>query len=388
MQFAASCNRIGQTRTAIETVCREVYAGMGRAQSDLAFVFASAHHGDADGLPDRVRELVGCRHVIGCTGETIIGGGDEIEQGPALSVWAARLPGVEIASFHVEFERTPDGLLCSGLPAADDLDGPPAAAFLLGDPFTTAVDSLIERLAQEFPGMPLMGGMASAASSPGENRLYWNDRTLSHGAVGVLLGAGAGVRSIVSQGCRPVGATFVVTRAERNVIVELGREPALRRLQEVFDAAGERDQQLLQRGPHVGLAIDELKPQLARGDFLIANVMGADRETGAIAIGNHVRTGQTVQFHVRDAETADEDLRSLLRAVRGGGVKPLAALLFSCNGRGTRMFPKANHDAGLLQELAGPLPLAGLFAQGELGPVGGKNYIHGFTASAALFEAP
>jgi small ligand-binding sensory domain FIST len=198
---------------------------------------------------------------------------------------------------------------------------------------------------------------------------------------------GPRVHSIVSQGCRPIGPTFVVTKAERNIVFELGGKPTLARLQELFPTLSAHDQRLAQRGLHLGLAMSEYKTSFQRGDFLIANVIGADQQLGAIAIANMSRVGQTVQFHVRDADTADEDLMHMLDAHRASHAEPTrAALLFSCNGRGTRLFPEPHHDADTIQRVLGRLPLAGFFAQGELGPVGGKNYMHGYTASIACFE--
>jgi small ligand-binding sensory domain FIST len=383
MQFAASHNRIDDSQDAVMQVCRSVREKLGSA-ADLGVLFVSRDHAGFTELPVLINELLGCRQLIGCTAETVVGGAEEIESGPALSLWAATLPGVQLRSFQVRFARTPDGLVCDGLPDPHAVTNPGAVLFL-GDPYTCAVDSVISRFADELPGLPLLGGMASAASAPGENALYVNGETVHRGGVGVLIGGAVSVRSVVSQGCRPVGPPLVITRSERNIVRELGGQPAMLRLQEVFDAASERDQFLLQRGPHVGLVINEYQDQFERGDFLIANVIGGDRDTGALQLGNVVRMGQTVRFHVRDAQTADEDLRELLSASLNSGPSPAGALLFSCNGRGTRLFPQPNHDAGVIQELAGPLPLAGFFAQGELGPVGGANHLHGFTASVALF---
>ena len=185
----------------------------------------------------------------------------------------------------------------------------------------------------------------------------------------------------MSQGCRPLGRAFVVTRAERNMIYELAGRPALDRVQELYQEADEDDRRLLQQGIHVGRVIDEHKPDFQRGDFLVRNVLGADKESGAIAVGDVVDVGSTVQFHVRDAATADEDLRSLL-----AGECAEAALLFTCNGRGTRLFGTPDHDAEIVSDALGGVPLSGFFAAGELGPVGGRNFLHGFTASLALFE--
>jgi small ligand-binding sensory domain FIST len=257
------------------------------------------------------------------------------------------------------------------------------AVLMLGEPFSSAPHSFIDRLHEELPGVPVLGGMASGATAPGENRLFLQGDALTEGAIGVALRGGPAVRSLVSQGCRPIGSTFVVTRAEQNVVIELGGKPALLRLQEVYESLSPHDREQLEQGVHLGLAMNEYQEKFGPGDFLIANVLGARRDIGAIAVASLVRVGQTVQFHVRDAASADDDLRTLLnRPMR----RPAAGLLFSCNGRGTRLFAGPNHDAAAVQSALGPLPLAGFFANGELGPIGGKNFIHGYTASLALFD--
>jgi small ligand-binding sensory domain FIST len=386
MPFAASHTTLSDSRKAAEQVCRLVGEHLAGAHPDVAMLFVSAHHAESEELPQMIQDELGPRHLIGCTCETVIGGSEELERRPALSLWAASLPGVPVHSFHFGFERTPDGLICLGLPTADEFSSP-TASIVLGDPFSCAADSVMARLTDEYPGLPLAGGMASGATAPGENRLYWGGQALHQGGVGLLLGAGVAMRSVVSQGCRPVGPLFIATRAERNVLHELGGRPAMQCLQEVFDSAPQRDRELLQKGPHVGVAINPSQAEFRRGDFLIANVIGGDRNSGALALGNTVRTGQTVQFHVRDASAADEDLQTLLTESLCAGASPEAVLLFSCNGRGTRMFPQPHHDAQVIQQLAGPLPLAGFFAMGEIGPVGGVNHLHGFTASVALFSA-
>ena len=202
----------------------------------------------------------------------------------------------------------------------------------------------------------------------------------------MLLGGPVSVRTVVSQGCRPIGHTMIVTKAEQNIIRELGRRPALEVLREMFQELSEDDQRRVQDGLHIGRVINEYQEMFQRGDFLVRNVIGAD-DSGAIQITDLVRVGQTVQFHVRDAETADEDLRSLfMHATRPARRRPAGALLFTCNGRGTRLFGKPNHDVSLIHEILGPIPVAGFFAMGEIGPIGGQNFVHGFTASMVLFE--
>ncbi len=387
MRFASAGNQLPSTSEAVAAAARSVLAQLAGAVPELVYFFATPHHATSPGLARQLREALGAKIVVGCTAESVAANQEEYEQGPALAVWAAELPGCTAQAFRIAFERTPDGLLATGAPSADGIDLTPRAAILLGDPFTCPVDSLLGHFAAEFPGLPVLGGMASGASSPGENRLYLNDDEYDHGVVGVVLRGAIHVRSVVSQGCRPLGRPFIVTKANRNVIQELGGRPALEQLNQLYRECAPAVQQMIQRGLHIGVAMSEQRETFERGDFLITSVVGADREHGSLAIGHLVRVGQTVQFHVRDAVTADEDLRSLLsRSLETGAAA--GGLLFSCNGRGTRLFSTPHHDAGTIQELSGEIPLAGFFAQGELGPVAGKNYIHGYTASVALFSAP
>jgi small ligand-binding sensory domain FIST len=282
------------------------------------------------------------------------------------------------------FERTTEGGTFTGWPSELPEPWPEGTAMLLlGEPFSFPADALIERLNDDRPGMPVLGGMASGGWSPGQNKVLLGRQEFDSGAVAVFLQGQLRVRSIVSQGCRPIGRTFVVTKAEQNVILELGGIPAMQRLQEVFETLSDREKELVRSGLHVGRVQSEYREGFGRGDFLIRNVVGADPKLGAIAVGDYVRVGQTVQFHVRDAETADEDLREMLASGNDGDTA--GALLFTCNGRGMRLFPEPHHDASSVQKQFGQIPLAGFFAQGELGPVGGKNFLHGFTASIALF---
>jgi small ligand-binding sensory domain FIST len=238
---------------------------------------------------------------------------------------------------------------------------------------------------EEHPGVPIVGGMASGGAEPGSNTLVVGSRTYTSGAVGVLIGGSVRIRPVVSQGCRPIGRPMVVTKAEENLIVELGGRPALERLREVYGGLDAADRLLVRSSLHVGRAATEYRDTFRRGDFLVRNVVGADPESGVIAIGDLVRTGQTVQFHVRDAASADDDLRGLL-GQRHDASRPAGALIFTCNGRGLRLFDEPNHDAKCVQECLGPLPAAGFFAQGEIGPIGSRTFLHGFTASIALVE--
>ncbi|MCH8830549.1 MAG: FIST C-terminal domain-containing protein [Planctomycetes bacterium] len=389
MPYAASHSAEPDLSAALDHVCEEIAAGLNGASPDISFLFVSHAHADGfEQLASSICEKSGTQFLLGCTGETIVGGSEEIESGPAISLWAAVLPDAEIETFHLEFSNTADGIVCVGFPPnLDDSKADVRAVFLLGDPFSAVPNSMIDRFADQLPGVPLIGGMASGGTGPGSNHLFLNARSIPNGAVGAVIRGGPRIRSVVSQGCRPIGIHYVVTKAEQNMIYELGGASPIARLQELQPTLTEEDRRLMQSGLHLGIVMNEYQESFARGDFLISNVIGTRPDDGAIAIGNLVRVGQTVQFHVRDADAADEDLRQLLEHDRTANPNPpQAGLLFSCNGRGTRLFPEPNHDAGTIQELAGPIPLAGFFAQGELGPIGGKNFIHGFTASIALFE--
>jgi small ligand-binding sensory domain FIST len=283
----------------------------------------------------------------------------------------------------MDFVQTPSGGAYGGYQFPREAAG---AHLMICDPFTFPADGLLAHLNQQRPGAVVMGGMASAALAARQSRLFLDDRVRPGGAVGVHL-PGADVHSLVAQGCRPVGDAYIITRAEGNVILELGGRSPLVRLQDMASALSSRDQELLARGLQLGVVIDEYRDQPGQGDFLIRGVVGADPESGAIAVGDEIQVGQTVQFHVRDAESADEDLRRALarESAALGGRSPAGALLFTCNGRGSRLFAGPDHDAGLIATMLGDIPLAGFFCAGELGPVGGQNFLHTFTASIALF---
>jgi small ligand-binding sensory domain FIST len=387
LRFAAALSTHADTERAVGEVCDRARSELD-GTPDLALVFVSHHHGpDFCTVAAAVSQQTGTRNLLGCTGEAIVGGPREVERQPALALWLARLPGVAIHAMHIEYEETAEGGTFVGWPDALPDDWPAGSALItLGEPFSFPTDAFLTVMNEDHPGVPVVGGMASGAWGAGQNRLLLGREEFDRGAVAALVHGPLRVRSVVSQGCRPIGKHFVVTRAQQNVIVELGGKPPLERLQEILPTLEPTDQQLVQHGLHIGTVIDEYKDRFERGDFLVRNVIGADPQSGVIAITDLVRPGRTVQFHVRDAQTADEDLHHLIAASRAAGPPPLAALLFTCNGRGTRLFNRPNHDAGVLREHLGEIPAAGFFAQGELGPVGGKNFIHGFTASVVLFE--
>jgi small ligand-binding sensory domain FIST len=384
---AAALSTAAETTAAVDEVCRPITDRLA-GPADLVIAFFSPHHAaHAQQIATALQTKLQPSHLLGVTGEAIVGGSREVEGEPALSVWAARLPGVDVMPFHLTFERAEGGTFVGWPDALDSAWPTDSALLLVADPFTFPADVLLERLGEDQPGLPVLGGMASGGAQPGENRLLLGQQVHRAGAVAVLLSGGIRVRSVVSQGCRPIGKPLVITKAQQNVILELGGKTALAQLRELFDSLPADQQRLVQQGLHVGRVINEYQAGFARGDFLIRNVMGFDPDAGAIAIGDFARVGQTVQFHVRDAQTADEDLRQLLAAASAGNRPPAGALLFTCNGRGTRLFPEPDHDARTIRDCLGDIPLAGFFAQGEIGPIGGQNFLHGFTAAIALIES-
>jgi small ligand-binding sensory domain FIST len=381
MRCASALSTSRSGATAVREVLDRAGEALAGEPADLAVAFVSPHHaGNLDELAARVRERGFARHLLGCTGESIVGEDREIEGAAAISLWALRAPGVALTPLRPTADESALDRLgpAPGEPPVDN-----QVLIALGDPFSFPAEEWLKRVRAAVPGLRVVGGMASAGHVPGANRLLLDGAIFEDGGVAVRVAGPVAIRTVVSQGCRPIGRHLVVTKVDRNLIREIGRRPALEVFREVFEELDESDRRLVQQGLHVGRVINEYQDTFDRGDFLVSNVVGAD-ESGAIAIGGLVRVGQTVQFHVRDAGTAGEDLRGLLDESRRAG--PAAgALLFTCNGRGSRLFDVESHDVRTLRDRFGPIPVAGFFAMGEIGPIGGQNFVHGFTASIALF---
>jgi len=356
---------------------------------DLAVVFASGQHlGMAKWLLSEVHERLEPGTLIGCGAGGTVAGGRELEDTPGVVVWGASLPGAEVETMHVTAERDAEGFRLLGLPeslaetATSEVAGDSLLA--LCDPFSFPAEELLATVERIRPQMPVLGGLASASFAGGAVLLRDGD-VHTDGAVAVRL-RGAEVLPCVSQGAGPVGPEMAITAAEGNLIGQLAGKPAMERLGEVIAALPEHERELASSGVLIGVVIDENRPDYERGDFLVRPIIGADRESGALAIGESVRIGQTVRLHVRDAASADEDLREALRAQAQalGSDGAAGALLFTCNGRGSHMFEVPDHDAAALEDSLGA-PTAGFFCAGEIGPVGGRPFLHGFTATLAVF---
>lgn len=354
---------------------------------DLALIFPSSHFvKHAAALGENLRRAIGARVMIGCCAEGVIGPDHEIEDEPAVAVVAAQLPGVGVHPFHIdgrgamELASEPAHLGEHFKPARDT-----RGIVMIADPFTTPMERVLDVFNTRCEGVPIIGGLASAGRQPGENRLFMNDTVMKDGMVGVGLSGAVQLDVIVSQGCRPIGPVFEVTDARNNIIESLGGLPPMEQIGDVLEALSEDDRELLRNGLFIGRAIDSTRETLGRGDFLIRGVLGADSRTGAIAIGDVIKNGERVQFHLRDARTAREDLEMMLTPHALFGA-PSGAFLFSCNGRGTHLYDEPDGDISAINSFFRGIDLAGFFCAGEIGPIGGKNFLHGHTASLALIR--
>ena len=364
---------------ALEAALETLTARLAGAQCDVACAFiGSAYSGAAAEIAGALAGVTR-QASIGVTAQGVVADAAELEQPEALVVWGLAADGIEATA--TRYDSPDDGGV--------EWPPPPSTAhglIMLADPFTFRPDAFLGWLAQARPDLPVVGGLASGGARPGGNRLLIDGAVHDGGAVGLALGGPLRLRTLVSQGCRPVGQPLVVTAAERNLITGLAGAPPTEQLRALYQSADEHDRELLRSGLQLGVVIDEYAESHEPGGFLIRPLLGAQTETGALAVGGHVHVGQTVQFHVRDADSADADLRALLDGF-ATATAPAGGLLFTCNGRGTRLFGAPDHDAALVHAALGGVPLAGFFAAGELGPVAGRSAVHGFTASLLTVEA-
>jgi small ligand-binding sensory domain FIST len=409
------------TRPSLETAIAEVAERVRQSLSgtpDLGIFFiSSAYATDFPRVMPLMLEKLSIPVLIGCGGGGVIGASDreqtiEVEGNPALSLSVAQLPGVNIHPFHISAEAIPD--LDSSPAAWVELVGVPPQNnpqfILLSDPFTSRVNDLIEGLDFAYPGSAKVGGLASAGTMGVQSALFYHSPNHSdpslyrEGTVGVALSGNLILDTIVAQGCRPIGKPYRVSQGERNIILELteiangdegvkdsASRPPLEMLRDLLQTLDDKDRELAQHSLFIGIARDEFKAQLGRGDFLIRNLLGVDPRKGAMAVGDRIRPGQRVQFHLRDSETSAEDLELLLEAYqqeKGTSSPAAGALMFSCLGRGEALYGLPNFDSKLFQRYLQNLPLGGFFCNGEIGPVGGRTFLHGYTSAFAIFRQP
>jgi small ligand-binding sensory domain FIST len=357
---------------------------LGGAAADVAVVFASGAHLVApDAMLAGVHGMLQPRTLIGCAAGGILGGGREFESGTGIAVWAAATsPEARVSAFHCTVGDGAAGI--EGLPSCEDCSG----VLMLSDPYTFPTDLALNALGRSAPMVPVLGGISSARTESGQAALFFDQDVCEDGAVGISL-SGVEMLPCVSQGAAPLGREVTITAAEGNVIHELAGRPALATIESIIAELSPRERALVAGGLLIGIVIDSGKPEYEQGDFLVRGVLGADRDSGAVAVGATVREGQVVRLHARDAESADEDLCRALQLHREAmaGRPAAGALLFSCNGRGQAMFGAPDHDAAAVARELGGAPSAGFFAAGEIGPVAGRSFLHGFTATVAVFPS-
>jgi small ligand-binding sensory domain FIST len=394
------------TRPSLESALKEVIEQTERSlegPADLGLIFiSSAFASEYSRLMPLLEELLPIPAIVGCGGGGVIGTNrsgltEEVEGSPAVSLSLARLPGVNVRTFHVDAEQLPD--LDSPPDTWVDLLGVPAAEepqfIILADPFSAKINDLLQGLDYAYPGASKVGGLASGDRMGRGAALFCNYQLYREGTVGVALSGNIVLETIVAQGCRPIGRPYRVTEGERNILLKLeeqtddtgfgGTERSpLESLRELVQTLSEEDRELAQHSLFVGLVSDEFKVLLEPGDFLIRNLLGVDPKAGAIAIGDRVRPGQRIQFHLRDARTSAEDLEMLLlryqRDAEYRGTSSAGALMFSCLGRGEGLYGEPNFDSRLFGRYFNNISLSGFFCNGEIGPVGNSTFLHGYTS--------
>ena len=326
--------------------------------------------------------------LAGCSSGSLISGGEEIENGAGISFALYHLPGAELAPFHFTQAHVEEANGPGYWHQETDLDPSKTNGWLaFADPFSLDCDSWLRKWNEAFAPLPVVGGLASGDFGANSTQLYLNGDVHAEGVIANSVGGKISLASVISQGCTPIGETWTITKAEENFIYEIANRPAYDVLIETFGTLTPEEQKKCQGNLFVGLVVNEYLEEFQRGDFLIRNLLGVDPNSGVIAVGALPRTGQTMQFQRRDATAANEDMLALLNraheqlkgeAIHGG-------CLCSCNGRGANLFGYAHHDAAMIQRRLGPLGLSGFFCNGEIGPIGEKNFLHGYTASLALF---
>ncbi len=396
MPYASALSEHPITSQAIGEACGQVLDTLG-GEVDLCFLSVTRPHGGAlEDCASVTVEALRPRAMIGCAAVSVIGSGVEVEDSAAVTLFAYKsptndigvLPEIKAATTSLPITNS----FATGSPAPltpgdweEFLGFPPATLLLIGDPFSFNGEEFLSQAMASNPKLQIAGGMASAAFGPGGNRLAWGSDgksfVQSEGAVGIFLGENIKTLSVVSQGCKPVGSPYVVTRARGNVIEELGGKAPLERLEELLPRLSEAELAILNAGGlHIGRVVDEHQTDFGQGDFLVRNVTGIIASSGAMSINDEAEVGTTVQFHLRDALSAHEDLASTFQGREAQG-----ALVFTCNGRGSNLFDEPSHDAMTVARSFGKIPSSGFFAAGEFGPVGKRNFLHGLSASVVLF---
>jgi small ligand-binding sensory domain FIST len=388
VKWASSSSSSEDLARAVDETAECLEGELPRGSADLVTAFVSTDHAERyDELPRLLERRFPGAVVLGCSAQSVIGGGRELEDQPGLALCAARLPGVELHPFHLDPATLPQSRLQPELFPVTP--GQRAHFLMLADPFSVETERLLRCLDTGFPGSVKFGGLASGGQKRGENALLSGGRHQAFGLVGVAFTGALEIEPVVAQGCRPVGQPLFVTRSRDNLLLQLDGQSPAGALQALYESLSERDRELARHSLFLGAGMRE-QTEYAQGDFLIRNLIGMDDESGAIAIAADLEGVRVVQFHLRDAETSAEDLDSCLKryADQCKGSSAAGALLFSCLGRGQRLYGEPDHDSRAFRRHLGAVPLTGFFCNGEIGPVQDRTYLHGYTSSFAIFREP
>ena len=392
MKWASVVSDQQSLERAMEECVSSIRQDMGEATPDLAVVFISGHFAaQYESVPEMIQEKVGAKLLFGCSAGGVIGGGREIENRPGFSLTVAHLPDVELLPFHLNGDDVPD--MDAGPDAWEEslkvsAENDPKF-LLLVDAFSFPAQNFVMGLDYAFSRSVKIGGLASGGHRQGDNALFLGDKVYRSGAIGIAMQGNIAVDTIVAQGCRPVGQLMGITKSQQNLLLELDQRPPLEVLRELFVSSNERDRALMQQSLFLGIVMEDFIEEPRQGDFLIRNIIGLDARTGNMAIGEMIREGQRVQFHLRDALTSAEDLATLLGRYVGEErvTEYQGALLFSCLGRGEHLYGRPDHDTEMFRNNVGAIPLGGFFCNGEIGQVGGTTFLHGYTSSFGIFRS-
>ena len=389
MKWASAISESENVEKAVSECAESIKSIVGNSP-DLVFVFPSFNFsGQFKDISNALSKHFENSVIMGCSGNGVIGAGREVEHTPGFAMCAAELPEVEITPFHISDSDLPDG------------DDPPNKwenvlgvssesrpnFVLLADPFSVRGENLLMGMDYAYPDCKIVGGLASGGTQPGSNALYLNNITYDHGIAGVALSGNIEINTIVAQGCKPIGSLSRITKCERNILQELDGRSPFDILGETYNDLNEADQKLFQNSLFLGVVMDPFESSPGIGDFLIRNIVGANPDAGQLAVGQMLREGQLVQFHLRDAQTSTENLSNMLDEYQSTPFGPeTGALMFSCLGRGKYLYEEPDHDTDLFREKIGDLPLTGFFCNGEIGPVSGSTFLHGYTSSFGIFK--
>ncbi len=387
--FTSALSRQKNWKEAAKEVATKVKKDLNGSSCDLGVFFVSEGFRDFDPqvFSKFMTDLLPYRVLLGCNSSGVIANHTEVEMEPAVSMLAMHVPGVKLFPFALSADQTASLEKGQDLLKLLDIYPTDRPKFIcLADPMTADMIKLVQAFNDGYRGLPLVGGLVSGGITGAANWLCLNGRVHMDGAVGVAMTGDIEFETIVSQGCRPIGKPYVMTRVEGNILYEIAGRPALIVIRDLIEELSQKDRALAEHSLSVGIAMNEKQEEFKCGDFLIRNIMGFDPDTGALIVGADLHVGQTLQFQLRDAETSQEDLRNLLERVGEHVDGPCGALLVSSCGRGKNFYGQPDHDATTIQNVRGPMPLGGFFANGEIGPIGRKNYIHGYTSSLVIFR--